>query len=88
MSDGYGQFPFSIPILISCITRIGILINVAGPFFGMQLITFYGQALLEGVGIQGDQVTLALAGINIGIPIGMALRMAILPRVGKRPMFC
>jgi hypothetical protein len=52
------------------------------------LITFYEQALLEGVGIQGDQITLALAGINTGVPIGMALSMVILPRVGRRPMLC
>jgi MFS family permease len=68
--------------------RVGIFINVAGPFFGTQLITFYGQALLSGVGISGDQITLALASINTGIPIGMAVSMVILPRVGRRPMLC
>ena len=68
------------------VNRIGILINLAGPFFGTQLITFYGQALLQGVGIEGDDVTLALAGINTGIPVGMVIAMVILPRVGRRPM--
>ncbi|RDW85361.1 hypothetical protein BP5796_03686 [Coleophoma crateriformis] len=67
---------------------IGIFINISGPFFGTQLITFYGQSLLQGVGIQGDLVTLALAAINTGIPIGMALSFFILPRVGRRPMLC
>ena len=69
-------------------TRIGILINIAGPFFGTQLITFYGQALLQGVGLEGDEVTLALAAINTGIPLGMALSFVILPRVGRRPVLC
>ncbi|CZR68664.1 uncharacterized protein PAC_18563 [Phialocephala subalpina] len=67
---------------------ISILINIAGPFFGAQLITFYGQALLQGVGIQGDQVTLALAAINTAIPIGMALSFVILPLIGRRLMLC
>jgi Sugar (and other) transporter len=66
--------------------RIGIFINIAGPFSGTQLITFYGQALLQGVGINGDQATLALAAINTGISIEMTLSMVILPRVGRRPM--
>jgi hypothetical protein len=52
------------------------------------LILFYGQALLQGVGIQGDEITLALAAINTGIPIGMAISFVILPRVGRRPMLC
>jgi len=68
--------------------RISILVNLAGPFFGTQLITFYGQALLQGVGIQGEEITLALAAINTGIPIGMAISFVILPRVGRRPMLC
>ena len=68
--------------------RISILINIAGPLFGTQLVTFYGQALLQGVGLQGDAVTLALAAINTGIPIGMALSFVILPRIGRRPMLC
>ncbi|KAH8652255.1 general substrate transporter [Xylariales sp. PMI_506] len=67
---------------------LAIFINLANPFFGTQLITFYGQSLLEGVGIEGDQVTLALAAINTGIPIGMAISFVILPRVGRRPMLC
>lgn len=68
--------------------RISILINIAGPLYGTQLVTFYGQALLQGVGLQGDAVTLALAAINTGIPIGMALSFVILPRIGRRPLLC
>jgi len=68
--------------------RMGIFINLSPPFFGSSLITFYGQSLLQSVGIQGDQVTLALASINTGIPIGMALSFFILPRWGRRPVLC
>jgi hypothetical protein len=68
--------------------RISILVNLAGSFFGTQLIVFYGQALLAGVGIQGDEITLALAATNTGVPIGMAISFVILPRVGRRPMLC
>jgi MFS family permease len=71
-----------------CGLRIGIMINVAGPFFGTSLITFYGQALLQGVGLRGDEVTLALAAINTGIPIGMAVSFAIIPHWGRRPVLC
>jgi len=67
---------------------ISILVNLAGPFFGTQLMVFYGQALLQGVGIQGDEITLALAAINTGVPIGMAISFVILPRAGRRPMLC
>jgi MFS family permease len=67
---------------------ISIIVNLGGPFFGTSLITFYGQALLQGVGLQGDQVTLALSAINTGVPIGMASSFFILPRWGRRPMLC
>ncbi|KAK5121190.1 hypothetical protein LTR85_005674 [Meristemomyces frigidus] len=67
---------------------ISVLVNISSPFFGSSLITFYGDALLDGVGLKGDEVSLALAAINTGIPIGMGLSMFILPRVGRRPMLC
>ncbi|KAL1849170.1 hypothetical protein VTK73DRAFT_9929 [Phialemonium thermophilum] len=65
---------------------IGIFINLSNPFFGTQMITFYGQSLLHSVGLQGDNVTLALAAINTGITLGMGLSFFILPRVGRRPV--
>ena len=46
---------------------------------------FYGQTLLKGVGLKGDIVDLALAAINTGNTIGMALSFFILPRIGRRP---
>jgi MFS family permease len=67
---------------------LSILINISNPFFGSSLITFYGSAFLKGVGLQGEEVNLALAAINTGVTIGMLLSMFILPRVGRRPMLC
>ena len=64
------------------------MINLGGPFFGTSLITFYGQALLQGVGLEGDEVTLALSAINTGVPIGMVLSFFILRRWGRRPLLC
>lgn len=68
--------------------RASIIVNTCGPFFGTSLITFYGGAILEGVGITGDTVVLCLAAINTGVPNGMALSMFVLPRVGRRPILC
>ena len=63
-----------------------MLVTLGSPLFGTSLITFYGQSLLQGVGLEGESITLALAAINTGVPVGMGLSFYLVPRLGRRPI--
>jgi hypothetical protein len=54
--------------------------------FGTGFITFFGQALLQEVGLEGDNITLALVSVNTGVPIGMAISFYLVRRFDRKPI--